>query len=525
MLTAHRANRQLMWGTALILLLAATVALAVILRDDPRTVTDASEAPAEPETQATAPDTTAPATVPTEATVPQPPFDDAEAPQMIELLTLQTLRGAPANALSTVVASGDLRFSAVLIELMRAIEITLIPPDTYTAVIGALQELTGEEHVSWLDWVEWYAESETTAPPGFQEWKANILSVIDPGFGEFIRGQPTTVRVEEVVWGGVRVDGIPALDQPHHVAPDDADYITETDLVFGVSLNDDHRAYPLRIMDSHEMANDVVGGIPVSLAYCTLCGAGVLYDGRLGDETYTFGSSGLLMRSNKLMYDRNTRSLWNQLTGLPVMGPLTGEDIELERLPVVVTTWEDWLATHPDTKVLDINTGFDRDYQPGSAYGAYYSAPDTMFPAGVRSELLRPKDRVFAMQVEGVPVAYPINIVIEEIVVNHQVGETALVLVAPGGRLTDVGTDRRSEVEVEWRAGAEVRAFEAGPHTFAEGVDPETVVDESGVVWEVTEDALVSANGETLPRLPGHLAYWFGWYSYFPKTLVYGIEA
>ena len=129
--------------------------------------------------------------------------------------------------------------------------------------------------------------------------------------------------------------------------------------IYGISLNGDDRAYPLRIMDWHEMANDIVGGVPVSLAYCTLCGAGIAFDGRVpaGDSsestTYTFGSSGFLYRSNKLMYDRQSRTLWNQFTGQPVLGPLADEDISLELLPVVLTTWKDWVDQHPDTQVLD----------------------------------------------------------------------------------------------------------------------------------------------------------------------------
>ncbi|MFQ5966471.1 MAG: DUF3179 domain-containing protein [Acidimicrobiia bacterium] len=520
MLSAQRANRQLVGGVLAIGLLAAGTAMALTALDGGSDTLDTSGAAAPPDTAPT------PATTPgSEPQVPTPPFDEAEAEQMLGLLTLQTLRGTPTAALPTVAASGDQRFVSVLIELMRSMEIGLIPADLYTPVIVGLQELTGEEFVGWPDWVAWYAATELTPLPGFQDWKADLLAAIDPGFGEFIRGQPATVRVEEVVWGGVRVDGIPALDQARQIRPEQADYISESDLVFGVSINQDHRAYPLRIMDSHEMANDVVGGIPVSLAYCTLCGAGILYDGRLGEVTYTFGSSGLLMRSNKLMYDRNTRSLWNQLTGRPVLGPLAGEDIELIRFPVVVTTWADWLTAHPDTKVLDIETGFNRDYEPGSSYGGYYAAPDPMFPVGGLSEVLRPKDRVYALLLDDIPVAYPIDIVIEEMVVNDQVGDTPLVLVAPDGRLRDKGTDRPSGIDVVWQAGAEVRAFEAGAHIFSQGVDPDTLVDEVGVVWEVTEDALVSAEGESLGRLPGHLSYWFGWFSYFPRTLVYGVDA
>ena len=141
-------------------------------------------------------------------------------------------------------------------------------------------------------------------------------------------------------------DGIPALTNPKQVAPEQATYLTDDELVFGVEIDGDARAYPLRILDWHEMLNDVVGGVPVTLAYCTLCGSGILYDTRVPGraEPFVFGSSGFVYRSNKLMYDQATHSLWNQFTGRPVVGPLTGSGIELKVLPVTLASWRDWLA-------------------------------------------------------------------------------------------------------------------------------------------------------------------------------------
>src|SRR5262249_16913321 len=155
-------------------------------------------------------------------------------------------------------------------------------------------------------------------------------------------------------------DGIPALDNPRMIAADAAAYLNSDDPVFGIEINGDARAYPLRIANWHEMVNDIVGGVPVSLAYCTLCGAGILFDGRVEgpDQPFTFGSSGLLYRSNKLMYDRQTRSLWSQFSGRPVVGPLTGSGVELHLLPVMLTSWAQWRLLHPETRVLSLDTGF-----------------------------------------------------------------------------------------------------------------------------------------------------------------------
>ena len=169
--------------------------------------------------------------------------------------------------------------------------------------------------------------------------------------------------------GGVNIDGIPTSGAPRVHCAEEATWINDDDLVIGVEIGGDARAYPRRIIDWHEMVNDTVGGIPVSLAYYTLCGSAILYDGRVGDEVYEFGTSGLLYRSNKLMYDRTTRTLWEQYTGEPVWGSLVGSGIRLDILPVVVTTWQAWYADHPDTTVLSIDTGFVRNYAPVSPIG------------------------------------------------------------------------------------------------------------------------------------------------------------
>jgi hypothetical protein len=159
----------------------------------------------------------------------------------------------------------------------------------------------------------------------------------------------------------VPIDGIPPLENAPMIPAAEADYLLDEEPVFGVVVNGEARAYPLRIVDNHEMANDVIGGVPVSIAYCTLCGAAIAYDGRGPDgQTITFGTSGFLYRSNKLMYDRPTRTLWNQLTGESVLGELADTDIRLDILPIVLTAWADWLAQHPDTLVLDRDTAFIR---------------------------------------------------------------------------------------------------------------------------------------------------------------------
>ena len=450
-----------------------------------------------------------------------PADEDDQASRLFRTLRSTSSLGEVKAAIQEAGASGDPRFVSVLIEVVRAQEIGLLPGEPALA-IRALSALTGIPERPWPDWVTWYATTDLEPPPGFRTWKGRVYSQLDEDFPAFFREDaPSRIRVEEIVWGGVVLDGIPALVNARMLPADQAGYITPTELVFGVELNGDARAYPLRILDWHEMANDVVGGVPVALAYCTLCGAGVLFDSRVGDAVYEFGSSGFLMRSNKLMYDRTTYTLWNQLTGEPVLGALADDSIELKRLPVVVSTWQAWYARHPDTQVLSLETGHLRDYTPGNPYGGYFASPDTMFPAKGAVDRLPDKARIFALYIDGQPHAYATADLVNERVVNDSVGDMAIVVIASGPGLKGVGIDRLRGPAV-WDAGAEIRAYERNGHTFepAEGV--EKVRDAQGRSWQVTEDALVGPEGQTLSRLGGHLAYWFGWVSFFPRTTLYG---
>lgn len=223
------------------------------------------------------------------------------------------------------------------------------------------------------------------------------------------------------------------------------------------------------------------------------------------------------------MYDRQTRTLWNQLTGESVLGDLVGHDVELSLRPVVLTSWEDWLNQHPDTQVLDLETGYERYYLPGTAYGDYFSSTLTMFPVWQRGDQLDTKDRIYALRIDGTPKAHPLSDLVLEGVINNQIGETNIVLVANRDRVTVRGENLRVG-QVVYDSGGEVRAFDRGAEVFAASDDPDVMLDAQGRAWQVTEVGLLGPDGEMAPRINGHLAYWFGWFAFFPNTLVYGIQ-
>jgi hypothetical protein len=167
-------------------------------------------------------------------------------------------------ALAEIVGRGTREAIPGLIDVLRFD----IFPDS--SVADALDRLSGESFGhDWPRWVEWLAEREDVRPhPGYAGWKATLFQHIDPAFGEFLHaGVKHRARLEEIQWGGVRKDGIPALTNPRHVPARAATYLTPDELVLGIVVRGEARAYPLRIMDWHEMANDVVGGVPISLAY------------------------------------------------------------------------------------------------------------------------------------------------------------------------------------------------------------------------------------------------------------------
>ncbi|MGQ0676524.1 MAG: DUF3179 domain-containing protein [Rhodospirillales bacterium] len=413
-------------------------------------------------------------------------FGDGE--DIDRALTALRLRGKPDVAASLILA---LRYNR---SAQRKISATL-------AVLTGHRDAT-----DWFDWMLWQEAHPEYAPHvSFKRLKLDLLTRIDIQFLRFFGGNPRMdIRLEEIVWGGVEVDGIPALVDAAMIPAAQASHLTADEQVFGVEIGGDARAYPFRILDWHEMANDSVGGVPVALAYCTLCGAGILFDRRVPgrEKPFEFGSSGLLYRSNKLMYDRETDSLWNQFTGRPVVGKLAGSGIELKQLPVTIASWRSWRERHPDTKVLAPDTGHIRDYAPGAAYGRYFASPKLMFPAGLADGRLAAKDQVFGVRAPAGAKAWPLDAFRRTPVINDRVGALDVVVIG----------------DADERTG---RAYRRDGREFRAGPGSDLLLGPGGA-WRVTEEALVGPDGARLPRLAGHVAYWFAWASYLgPKPELY----
>ncbi len=241
-----------------------------------------------------------------------------------------------------------------------------------------------------------------------------------------------------------------------------------------------------------------------------------MYSGIVNGQATTFGTSGLLYRSNKVMYDRATRSLWNQFIGEPVIGPLADSGIRQPFFPSIVTTWAEWLAEHPDTTVLSRNTGiypaefYVPEDDPSAIYYDYFTSSEVMFPVWLRDDTFDPKAVVVGLAIDEAAKAYAVRDLQAARLVNDTVGGRNVVVVASPNS----------------RAG---RIYQRNGLTFAPSepddpdLPPTTLLDDSGARWTVTEEALVAESdpSQTLPRIPSITSFWFGWYQYHPDTEIY----
>ncbi len=254
----------------------------------------------------------------------------------------------------------------------------------------------GSDFVAWRRWV-WSLPYEPH--PEYGEFKGRLYAELDPRFGDFfVPPVASSIRLDEIQWGGVAVNGIPPLDHPDTIPAARADYLADDNVVFGLYIDGEARAYPKRILAWHELALDRVGERELTIVYCTLCGTVIPFDSEAGGKVREFGTSGLLYQSNKLMFDAATGSLWSSLTGEPVVGPLTGSGLVLDAMPVVTTTWGEWRRRHPETRVLSLDTGYVRDYSEGAAYAAYFGTDALMFDVSRRDGRLPNKAEVLVLR-------------------------------------------------------------------------------------------------------------------------------
>ena len=377
-------------------------------------------------------------------------------------------------------------------------------------LIRFLEKQTGQGYGDNLSgWRNWMWNRPYEPHPDYALFKSLLYGQIDLRMAEFFpAGAPSLIRLDEVDWGGVKVNGIPPLDHPEHIPAAGASYLDDDDVVFGITLNGEARAYPKRILAWHEMARDRIGGIELAIVYCTLCGTVIPYGAEVGGQHRTLGTSGLLYRSNKLMFDEESKSLWSTVEGKPVIGELAGQDLELEVYPVVTTIWEEWRTLHPGTVVLSVDTGFERDYSEGAAYRDYFRTDRLMFGVWKADDRLKNKDEVLA-------------VLLRPKGASPDAERQALALAAKflkKNRIHHISFAGHDLVVITSKEGAN-RVYDASRRRFVQMKDG-ALRDAVGKRWSLTEDALVSDDPSLAPlsRVPARRAFWFGWYVQFPET-------
>jgi Protein of unknown function (DUF3179) len=212
------------------------------------------------------------------------------------------------------------------------------------------------------------------------------------------------IPANEIYGGGPARDGIPALDHPVFVQASEAAFLSPDDKLLGVDFNGVIKAYPIGILNYHELVNDQFNGQPVTVSYCPLCGTGMVFNPQVKGEHLAFGVSGLLYNNDLLMYDRNTDSLWSQIEGRAISGSLKGT--RLERIPVEHTTWRVWRKRHPATLVLSSKTGFYRNYG-ASPYPAYEETSRIIFPLSNYDKRYQSKEMVIGIELGDKTKVYP----------------------------------------------------------------------------------------------------------------------
>jgi hypothetical protein len=370
-------------------------------------------------------------------------------------------------------------------------------------IIELLQQKTGQNFgADFYSWQKWLWDSTPAYQDYYADFKGEIYQHLDPKFKTYFhqRAPTASIRLDEILWGGVEQDGIPPLHQPKMIPAAAATYLEDNHIVFALYINGVAKAYPKRILAWHEFFTDQFGDMKIAGVYCTLCGTVIAYNQEANGTIHDLGTSGFLYRSNKLMYDEATQSLWSTIEGKPVLGPLVNKGIQLATYPIITTTWKEWKQKHPNTKVLALETGFQRNYEEGIAYQTYFATDDLMFPVPSLDKRLPNKATVLVIRWKDYkkdPIAISIDYLKRKKWFLGNIDSFPFIVLAD-------------------KTGA-ARAYEVGNITF-KSFKRGMLKDDSGNNWTIHETHLTSSTGQQLQRIPAHNAFWFAWLNAQPNT-------
>ncbi len=308
------------------------------------------------------------------------------------------------------------------------------------------------------------------------------------------------VHPGELQAGGPPKDGIPSIDNPKFESSQEADkWLNPEDLILGINFNDVIKAYPIGIMNWHEIVNDKLNNMPIAVTYCPLCRSGIAFIRTIDGQEVEFGTSGKLYNSDLVMYDRLTDSYWSQILGKAIIGELSG--YQLEAVPTDTVRWKDWKANHPDTLVLSKDTGFIRsyDYNP---YSGYQQDQTAVWPTVKFIDTrLGPKEIVQGVVFGDTAKAYHEETIKKVGVLNDEVsGALLLILWDPNLNVLKIFK----------------RAIDNETLTFE--LKDSKLVDSKGNEWNFDGES----GGKKLERIgtvSGH--FWLAWVAFYPNTELY----
>ena len=383
------------------------------------------------------------------------------------------------DALRRIADSGDARAAWLISDLLRV----LGRGQARDVALSAFEQLTGADlsadpvagRSEWQSVTDHLFAWELPALPGYAAWKRQLFTLIEPRWEPFFADVDSAIDWRFVSWGGVLMDArafgdprpcaagcIPALDDPAVTDAAGGDWYPDELLVFGITVNGESRAYPRHMMEIHEMVNDELGGRRLGIPYCTLCGAAQAY---LTDETPdgiempVLRTSGLLSRSNKVMFDLNTFSVFDTFLGDAISGPLHKAGLQLAQTSVVTSTWGDWRVAHPDTTIVARDGGIGREYPFDPLRGRDDNGP--IFPVGDVDERLPAQAKVLGVIADdGTPVAFDVAAALQEIEAGRLVTALGITVVADASGVRAIRADGTDAVghEAFWFAWSQFHA-------------------------------------------------------------------
>jgi hypothetical protein len=325
------------------------------------------------------------------------------------------------------------------------------------------------------------------------------------------------VPLDEIIPGGPPPDGIPAIDQPVFIAPPAADaWLGAREPVVALELNGDARAYPLQILVWHEIVNDTVGGRAVTVTFCPLCNSALAFDRLVDGTILDFGTSGMLYRSDLVMYDRQTHSLWAQMEGRAVVGTKAGTRLRL--VPAATLAYDEWKAAHPGGKVLSRDTGHRRPYGANPYVGYDEPTARPFLFSGQPDPRRPPKERVVGVTVGAESRAYPWTLLAQRGVLHDRLGGEPLVIFYRPGTLSALDAGQIAQSRAIGATAVYRPILDGKPLAFEPGGDGFRDR-ETGSGWNLLGQAVRGPlAGRRLTAIPHVDAFWFAWAAFYPAA-------